>query len=147
MSYLDILPKELRNELELYTNYIFWLWLNRLNKHNYISKYGFEKEDRKDLKKYISPLYEQLGIPYKLIYKITQYDDKNLLTEFYYDIPNTHLITFNDLLYFLNNNTSARYPYTINNIVDINQNLKSFGFPYEIVRKYIAENRRINDKY
>ena len=138
MSYISVLPKELRNELTLYINFPYFKALNHLLKDYYvkISSPSFRVVSSCLLKLHYGSFLSELKIKYLEVMT------DNLL---YYQIPDTEIVSSDLLFKFVN--IIPRNPYDCT-VIDyafgrINQLFKDLSCKERMVR--YVNNTNMND--
>ena len=128
----NILPKDLKIELQYYTNYPYWFILNKMvREHSLLSSY-ISHELYELLYQNFGYSLDELNIKY---IKILKRNDL-ILYEIYYYVPNSQLITLDTLVKFVN----AIKPKQYNKVQlgDVNRMLKEFDCLAQIVKHSIG---------
>lgn len=127
MSYLQSLPKELLNIIDLYLNVHFWIVLNQLLRLKYIQSWTSVDLPNVLKDRYASCL-DELNVKY--MEKLTC--PGMILYEIYYQIPESQVITCDILLKYING-TFNRYNNNELVIAKANKTLKDIGCKKQIV--------------
>jgi|SRR5581483_7603410 len=144
-TYIEALPKDLRDLLDYYFNYPYWTILNKICEN--VGVYSYNGEHGQQLLQHQTLTYFELNIHINYIHKkVEKYNSYRC----YYAVPETQLITLEKLLEFLNN-CYRTYdlkgdPFRIDyRIPHINEDLKNLSCKEQIVLyriekevKYIA---------
>ena len=102
MTYIDALPKELKNELQYFRNNIYRLILNRIYELQYVVGNNPDELTNIYLKLFLTPYI----IPHVKYVPVYQKLNDSGSYIYYHQIPNTQLITRRIFLEFANSNTS-----------------------------------------
>src|SRR5581483_11703736 len=96
MSYIDALPKELRNLLDYYKNNIYRVILNRIYRIYAISGNDRSELERIYLNHYLTPYI----LPNTLYDRVFEENNRRSPDHYYYQIPNTQMISPSIFLIF-----------------------------------------------
>jgi hypothetical protein len=128
VTYINVLPRELKREIEYYQNYLLWVIMNDIcKKHrNYL-----ESTEYRDKDLVINIKFTSLNITKVLKMESIEIDTHFFTSVIYYYIPNSELITMKMLLTFLN----------VNDFLDrmtayANDKLKLYGYREQIMKYY-----------
>lgn len=134
MIYIDILPKELRDILDLYINFPLWCVFDKILRDNYIVTDGHN--DLIDISKMLKENYakhlDKSNIKYKEIFVGPYYKDRYHV---HYELLSTQLVTIRTLVNYFNNvsNSSPSYAVSSYQIADINSLLRDLQWEEQIL--------------
>lgn len=134
MTYIDSLPKELRNELEFYKNFAYRMILNILSNRTHIYVHENDLSDGIESRYMKDQLEIYNKTPMKVVAKTEELDvDSTFRPQwthiYYYEIPMTQLCTLDIFLKYLNGQ------YCSSSLIDeINEMLENFKC-YERIAK------------